>query len=238
MNVIVETGTIKNREDGGYYPFEMCLLEENNIEEILNFQHEVLSTLENSEVCVYLSEFEVREILNGLGIMVGIYVNNTLAAYGTSLFPGEREDNLGRDINLTDEELMKVAHLESVAVHPAYRGNSLQMKIAHYLIKKVNEDGRCNYLMNTISPYNLPSLKITISLGFIIRKLYIKYGGVLRYLLFNDLRSPVKIDKETIITVMASDLEKQKELLQMGYYGISFEKTSDSANILFGKMVC
>jgi len=35
---------------------------------------------------------------------------------------------LGRDINLPEEELTKVAHLQA-AVHPAYRGNGLQRKL-------------------------------------------------------------------------------------------------------------
>ena len=237
MSKIVQTGIVRNKNDNLLYPYVMRTLKLENMHEILALQHEILSGLKNPEVCIYLSNTEVEDILKGSGEMVGVFVSNTMIAIGASLFPGESDHNLGRDIGLCKNELMKVAHLEFTAVHPSYRGNSLQKKIGGYLFKSITEDGRWDYLMNTISPYNPKSLDTGFYFGLHIKKLLRKYEKVLRYVLFYDIKNPFKADKNTIISVLVSDLESQQELLGQGYCGIGFEKGSKNERMLFGKVV-
>lgn len=238
MTKAIETGNIKNKCDGSMHTYEMRVLDTKNIEEILTLQHQILSTMENPEVCVYLTTEEVSEMLDGFGDMIGIFVKDSLIAFGASLYPGEREENLGRDIGLEDLDLTKGAHLEFAAVHPEYRGNSLQKKLAGFLVEKIIESGRYDYLMNTISPYNPVSLDTDFFLGFFIKKLSRKYGDSLRYIMLRDLKNPKKINRDSIIAVKASDLERQQELLERGYYGVGFEDGMKGENILFAKVVC
>ncbi len=237
MSQIVGNGTLRNRQENKLYPYEMRLLDMKNIEEIMSLQYEILSAMKDTDVCVAMTDSEVTDILNGLGEMVGVFVDNTLVAVGASLFPGDREDNLGRDIDLCDAELMKVAHLEFAAVHPLYRGNSLQKIVAGYLVKSIAEAGRFEFILNTISPLNPVSLDTGFYLGLHIRKLLVKYGGLIRYILFCDIKNPVITDSDTLISVHSSDFEKQQELLELGYYGIGFENGLKSGHILFGKVV-
>ncbi len=237
MSQIVGNGTLRNRQENKLYPYEMRLLDMKNIEEIMSLQYEILSAMKDTDVCVAMTDSEVTDILNGLGEMVGVFVDNTLVAVGASLFPGDREDNLGRDIDLCDAELMKVAHLEFAAVHPLYRGNSLQKIVAGYLVKSIAEAGRFEFILNTISPLNPVSLDTGFYLGLHIRKLLVKYGGLIRYILFCDTKNPVITDSDTLISVHSSDFIKQQELLELGYYGIGFENGLKSGHILFGKVV-
>ncbi|WP_348304948.1 hypothetical protein [Methanothrix sp.] len=57
--------------------------------------------------------------------IIGVFTNDGLIAYSVLYFPGDRKDSFGIDIGLERDELDKVVHLATVAVHLA-RGNSLQ----------------------------------------------------------------------------------------------------------------
>ena len=58
---------------------------------------------------------------------IGIFAGEDLIAYSILRIPfcsGQAmPDNLGMDINLPSGDLIKVAHLQAVAVHPDHRGN-------------------------------------------------------------------------------------------------------------------
>jgi len=54
--------------------------------------------------------------------VIGIFTDDGLIAYNVLYFPGVDGDNFGTDIALPSDELDKVVHLETVAVHPAFRG--------------------------------------------------------------------------------------------------------------------
>lgn len=43
--------------------------------------------------------------------------------------PGRGNENLGYDIGLSDPELSLVAHMDTIVVHPLYRGQGLQQKL-------------------------------------------------------------------------------------------------------------
>ena len=73
----------------------------------------------------------LREILRHERSVIGVTTEEGLIAFSMIRIPGLAHDNLGRDINLPEEELCKVAHLQAAAVHPAYRGNGSAAK-AHF----------------------------------------------------------------------------------------------------------
>lgn len=55
-----------------------------------------------------------------LGAVAGIFLVT---------FPGNSEENLGRDIGLSEEALSLVAQMDSVAILPQYRGAGLQKRL-------------------------------------------------------------------------------------------------------------
>lgn len=109
------------------------------------------------------------------------------AAFFTIRFPKHDEDNLGRSLNLTQDELLKVAHMETAVVHPDYRGNHLEQRLMAEAVK-ILQDTPYRYLMGTVHPDNTASVKSFINNGFSIVKTVPKYGGRLRHIMLKKLR--------------------------------------------------
>ena len=111
---------------------------------------------------------------------------NALAGVLIASLPGKGEENLGWDIGMAEEELGRVAHMESVAILPKYRGNGLQ----HTLMKIAEEELRNHgyrYLMCTVHPENKFSKNNMIKQGYQVVLTKEKYGGYLRDILYKEL---------------------------------------------------
>ena len=94
-------------------------------------------------------------------------------------FPGNAQDNLGRDIGLSEEVLDRVVHMESVAVLPEYRGHHLQEKMLYYAEKLIDKN-KYSYLLATVSPNNPASYLSFEKCGYSLIMTKEKYGGLLR----------------------------------------------------------
>lgn len=100
-------------------------------------------------------------------------------------YPGDAEDNLGRDIGLGPEELDSVFHIESVAILPEYRGHGLQRCLVAEGEAIAARDGR-RFALATVSPVNRYSLDNMLVLGYSIVTTCPKYGST-RHILRKDL---------------------------------------------------
>ncbi|GLC81838.1 GNAT family N-acetyltransferase [Lacrimispora brassicae] len=134
------------------------------------------------------SEYTCRILKEGNGIGYKAFEKDSGALAGVFIaaLPGKREENLGRDMGLSEEELGKVAHMESVAIFPEYRGNGLQYR----LMKTAEEELRrlgCRYLMCTVHPENRFSRDNMIRQGYQVVLTKEKYGGYLRDILLKEL---------------------------------------------------
>lgn len=92
------------------------------------------------------------------------------------------EDNLGRDIGLSDIELLRVAHMESACVLSLYRGMNIQKKLMKYAIEVLTKSGKIDYIMGTVAPANFPSIISFERLGFTKIATKMKYSGRLRHI--------------------------------------------------------
>lgn len=108
--------------------------------------------------------------------------NGKIAGIFTVIFPGILEENLGNDIGLNREELEKVAHMESAAILPIYRGNGLQYHLMQAAEIDLAKKGY-HYLMCTIHPDNKFSKDNVMRQGYRIVKTTEKYGGYMRHIL-------------------------------------------------------
>ncbi len=88
----------------------------------------------------------------------------------------DAEDNLGRDIGLSEREQKKVVHLQAAAVHPAYRGNGLQRRMTSAHLKVIENLGY-EHVFCTVSPKNPVSLGNVFSCGFVINALKPEFEG-------------------------------------------------------------
>ena len=96
------------------------------------------------------------------------------------------EENLGRDIGLPESELGKVAHMDSAAVLPAFRGFHLQRRLMKTAEEELQREG-FRYLCCTVHPDNKSSLQSVLSQGYRIAKTCEKYGGFPRHILIREL---------------------------------------------------
>ncbi len=123
---------------------------------------------------------------NGLGYKAVEKDSGTVAGIFIVSLPGMREENLGRDIELAEEELGKVAHMESVAVLPSCRGNGLQYALMQQGEADLRKMGY-RYLMCTVHPDNSYSRSNVIRQGYEVVLTKEKYGGYIRDILLKKL---------------------------------------------------
>lgn len=101
------------------------------------------------------------------------------------LRPGMAEYNYGYDLGLSEEDLMMVINMDSVAVHPDYRGRGLQRKLIQCAEAYLAGEGR-HILLCTVHPENHSSLTNVLKQGYTIQKKLQKYDSV-RYILRKDI---------------------------------------------------
>ena len=103
-----------------------------------------------------------------------------------AVIPGPSEENMGRDAGLPEEALPGVAHMDTAAVLPKYRGHQLQYR----LMQAAEADLRAmgfRYLMGTIHPDNVYSMNNAMKQGYRIIGEKLKHGGKRRAILLKEL---------------------------------------------------
>ena len=200
--------------------YEVYLLDETHIPELITLQQEVVDALQDKAILQPLDIEELSFILSGNGLMIGVFVEGKLIAFRALLEPMIDEEHLGYDIGLkTEAELRKVLYQEISNVHPDYRGYGLQRKMADIIMQQVDES-KFNTICATVMPGNIASLKDKFSQHMHIAALKLKYAGKLRYVFMKSL--PYKgyeWSEEQFIPM--ENTEAQQQLLKSGFIGIS-----------------
>lgn len=101
-------------------------------------------------------------------------------------YPGTDTDNLGYDIGLSESQRLQVAHMDTVAVHPFYRGHGLQQRFT-LLMERELLSGGFRYFMCTVHPDNIYSRNNMEKCGYKVMKTSIKYGGLPRLILLKNI---------------------------------------------------
>ncbi len=165
-------------------PCNICKLSLEDIKLILTFQEQLCFTIKDKDTFVPLSLQEWEYLINH-GFALGVFPQNCpqRPAYLIGCLYPPLEENLGVDIGLTPEELACVAHLEIAMADPDFRGYKMHSKMCQLCAEHFIHDGRTHFIMSTVSPQNIPSLKALQSAGLqpVIEKE--KYGGKLRYIM-------------------------------------------------------
>ena len=119
-------------------------------------QH-VSSQLEDAEQFVCDDYEFVKRHISSEGFIVLAYVDDKLVGSLIVRFPGDSDDNLGRDVGFDDGLLSQVVHMESAVVLEQFRGNDLQYHMISFALSNISND--CKYIFATASPQNLASCK-------------------------------------------------------------------------------
>ena len=134
------------------------------------------------------SDYTYHMLTSGEGLGYKAIETETGAVAGVFLavIPGLSEENMGRDAGFPEEELPKVAHMDTAAVLPQYRGHQLQYR----LMQAAEADLRAmgfRYLMGTIHPDNVYSMNNAMKQGYRIIGEKLKHGGKRRAILLKEL---------------------------------------------------
>lgn len=207
--------------------YEVHRLNESHIPQLIMLQLAVVEALEDKAILQPLDEGELRFILRGNGVMIGVFVEEKLIAFRALLEPQIDEEHLGYDIGLTTEaELKRVLYQEISNVHPNYRGFGLQRTMADIIMRQVDLT-KFNIVCATVMPGNIASLKDKFSQGMHVAALKYKYGGKLRYVFMKDLtRGELKWQQEQFLRM--DDIESQQVLLKNGFVGRMLTKDGDN----------
>jgi ribosomal protein S18 acetylase RimI-like enzyme len=165
--------------------FKIIEASERDTDRITALISSVWEEMEQKEWFVADNADYTREMLRsgkGIGYMAIEEETGALAGVFMAVFPGDSEENLGRDADLPREELSKVAHMDSVAVLREYRGNHLQYRLMQEAEQRLIKKGY-RYLMCTIHPENQYSMQNAVEQGYRVVALKEKYGGYLRNIL-------------------------------------------------------
>lgn len=146
-----------------------------------NLEQKEWFAADNADYTIHMLETRQAEAFKAVD-----ETTNALAGIFMIVYPGRSDENLGKDINLPDSELSKVAHMDSVAVLPRYRGYGLQYRLMQEAESEARRKGY-RYLMCTIHPDNHYSKSNVLKQGYHIAATKEKYGGYLRNILLKEL---------------------------------------------------
>ncbi|MDD2836154.1 MAG: hypothetical protein PHY05_08380 [Methanothrix sp.] len=198
-------------------PFDMKFLDAGSLAELLELQNIIAANLPFPEIFMLHDEEYLRDVFSRDHSAIGVRVGEMLIAFSIIRIPGLAHDNLGRDINLPEEELGKVAHLQAAAVHPAYRGHGLQRKLTFAHLNVIEELGY-EHACCTVSPKNPVSLGNYLSCGLAIEGLRPKMHGWWRFILHRNIRQANQLGIEQK-RIAISDIAGHLDLLSKGFKG-------------------
>ena len=224
MGSILATGylnSVKHRTQTRSEKYNIISLEEKHLPFVMALQEVIVKNLGSPDLLQSFSYDFMKQHMGSKGFVLGVFVGNRLAAFRNVYYPDpwDREWNLGLDIGLTGARLCHVVNLQMVCVHPRFRGNALAMKMNQIALGMLRERGTHHHVCATVSPYNIWNIPVLLANGFYIVTLKEKYGGKLRYVVYQDLRKPLLFDDNSSEQVSLADLESQKKILAKGLYG-------------------
>ncbi len=143
----------------------------------VHFLDEIKSDMQQKD-WLYLDPPELVHAMMSEGIM-DLWLamdEERVAAVFSVLHPGLESYNYGYDLDFTEQELLKVVHMDTAAVHKDYRGLGLQGQMVQIAEKSMSGQGN-KILICTVHPDNQFSLTNMLRQGYEIQKCIEKYGS-------------------------------------------------------------
>jgi len=225
---------LKNKNSGlTEVQYEIRILDTSYMPQIMELQQLVINNLLRKDTLQPFPADFMEEHLGSKGFVLGVLSGNNLLAFRNVYFPdiNDEEWNLGIDLEFPPEIRNRVANLQMVCVHPAYRGNSIAATMNKHAIRIIKDLGIHRHVCATVSPYNFWNIRILLDSGFIIKKLKNKYAGKLRYIVHQDLLSPLSFEPGCSHSVALTDFAKQHEMLRSGWYGTDLNVSGEDAGL-------
>lgn len=162
------------------------LATENDIDAVYRVMTEVYEAMENKALFVCDDYDYVKNCILKSGFCVVACDGDLVVGDFIFRYPGLDADNLGRDLGLSESDLLKVIHTESCTVLPSYRGLGLQSRMLAFALSII-DSSRFSYLCATVSPDNPASFKSLEKNGFKHMLTKEKYGGLMRRIYLKEI---------------------------------------------------
>ena len=229
MQNILATGWLKPKKRSVHskvLPYAVVPLGEAHLPVVMALQECIIQNLGQPDLLQPFSCDFMRQHMGRRGMVLGVFAEGRLVAFRNIYFPDplDEEWNLGLDLALPKEALEKVANLQMVCVHPRFRGNGLALKMNQISLGLLRQSSTHPHVCATVSPYNVWNLPILLGTGFRVAKLKNKYGGKLRYILYQDLNKPYSFHDEGVVQVHLEDFDTQQKLFSAGFSGVALLK--------------
>ena len=166
--------------------FKIKRADEEDLHLIMDIMTECRNAVENKEWFVADDEAYVKEHLSGKGFAVLARTDAEKAAGFFLVKYLDQEDELTCALGYDKKKTEQTAVMDSACVKVEYRGYSLQRKMQEEAEKMLDKN-KYHFLICTVHPDNLASLKSMQKNGFHIRKKKKCYGGYVRYILEKEL---------------------------------------------------
>ena len=232
MNTILATGLLKQKSQNiraRTSVYRIAMLEKKHLPLVMQLQEVIVQNLSRPDLLQPFSYDFMKRHMGPKGVVLGVIVENRLVAFRNLYYPDPRDKewNLGLDLDLPEKELDSVANLQMVCVHPRFRGNRLALIMNQVSLGLLRERGTHHHICATVSPYNIWNIPVLLDSGFQFARLKNKYGGKLRYIVYQDLRSPLRFNDDTTAQVRLDDLGAQRKCFDAGLYGVTLSKRID-----------
>lgn len=202
-------------------------LDVHHLDEIMSLQLKVVKELPTGSFLQPLDEEEFLYILNGKGLMIGAYYNEELIAFRAIMEPELDEEHLGKEAGLDRSVWSEVLYSEITNVNPEFRGNGLQVLLGELIMKEVDVE-RFRYILTTVAPFNIASLKDKFAHGMEIVSLGEKYNNKLRYTMMKDLKkSDTTFKVADRKSIAMAHTNEQQLLMKKGFVGTQIELVND-----------
>lgn len=166
--------------------FEIKKAEPEDLYDIMDIMEECRNSIKNKEWFVADDETYVKDHLEKNGFAM-ITRTDTGKAAGFFLIKYiDQADELTCALEYDQKKIEKTVVMDSACVRPGYRGYSLQRKM-QIEAEKMLDKNKYHFLICTVHPDNLASLKSMQKNGFQIRNKIECYGGYIRYILEKEL---------------------------------------------------
>ena len=145
----------------------------------LELIHEVYREIPEKSWFSLDGDKELLGYMTGTGFALKAVEESKIEAVFVARTTNLGEENLGKYLNLSPEEMREVAHMEIAMVRATYRGQGLQKRMMQEAETRLKEAGY-HYLMGTAHPENVYSVNNFKKLGYEIVAEDLKYGGLPR----------------------------------------------------------
>ncbi len=148
---------------------------------IMEIMHQAHAVMADPSAYILDDADYVSHYVGQEGFVLLALENEVPVGFFMAAAPGLRENNLGRYLGFSDDALEKTLMMDSAAVLPQAQGKG----IMGMMFARAVELGmqQYPYLVGTVAPGNLPSIRNFEKNGFTMRKTITKPGGQVRLLM-------------------------------------------------------